>query len=70
MTCRGFLPPKILGKEADARGVTFLNNTEILEKTEGLPTGRIADLVKNWSSPNTDMVIDDGMDNDGIQNQI
>lgn len=50
-------------KEADARGVTFLANHGNFGEGGGLPTGRIADLVKNWSSPNTSMVLDDGLGN-------
>lgn len=55
-------------KEADARGMEFLRQHGNFGENGGLATGRIADLVKNWSSPNTDMVIDDGMDRDEIQN--
>ncbi len=56
-----FAAGKYWEKEADNRGVTFLNQHGKFGENGGLPTGRIADLVKNWSSPNTSMVIDDGL---------
>lgn len=49
-------------KEADARGATFMRRHGTFGQGGTLPTGRIADLVKNWSSPNTSMVLDDGED--------
>lgn len=63
-----FAAGKYWEKEADARGETFLRQHGNFGENGGLATGRIADLVKNWSSPNTDMVIDSGMDHDEIQN--
>jgi hypothetical protein len=55
-------------KEADDRGASFLKQHGNFGENGGLPTGRIADLVKNWSSPNTDQVIWDGRDEDSISN--
>ena len=55
-------------KEADDRGASFLKQHGNFGENGGLPTGRIADLVKNWSSPNTDHVLDDGKDQDTILN--
>jgi len=47
-------------KENDNRGPAFLAQHGSFGDGGGLPTGRIADLVKNWSSPTTSFVIDDG----------
>ncbi len=55
-------------KEADDRGVNFLKQHGSFGEGGGLATGMIATLVKNWSSPNTNMVIDDGIGNEGITN--
>ena len=54
-------------KENDSRGALFLSEHGNFGSGGGLPTGRIADLAKGWSSPTTSMVIDDGYD-DGIIN--
>lgn len=53
-------------KEADARGTTFLAQHGNFGENGNTPTGRIAELVKTWSSPNTDMVVDDGRDQELI----
>lgn len=55
-------------KEADARGAAFMAKHGNFGQGGGLPTGRIADLVKNYSSVNTSMVIDNGDDNKGYIN--
>ncbi len=55
-------------KEADARGAVFMAKHGTFGQGGSLPTGRIADLVKNWSSTNTSMVIDDGEDKNGYYN--
>lgn len=55
-------------KEADDRGDKFMAQHGTFGENGSLPTGRIATLVKNWSSPNTDMVLDDGRDQDTIEN--
>ena len=54
-------------KENDNRGPAFLSQHGSFGDGGGLPTGRLADLVKNWSSPTTSFVIDDG-ESDGIIN--
>jgi hypothetical protein len=48
-------------KEADKRGPAYLAQHGSFGEAGNPPTGRIAELVRNWSSPNTDMVIDDGV---------
>jgi len=55
-------------KEADARGAAYLSQHGNFGQGGGLPTGRIADLVKTWSSTNTSMVIDDGTDQNNYIN--
>ena len=55
-------------KEADARGPVLMDKHGDFGKRGSLPTGRIADLVKNWSSTNTSMVIDDGKEKDTYLN--
>lgn len=49
-------------KEADERGAMFMAQHGSFGDNGSLPTGRIADLVKNWSSSTTDMVLDNGED--------
>jgi len=53
-------------KEADKRGPVFLAQHGSFGENGGLPTGRIAELVKSWSSPTGDMVVDDGEDRESI----
>jgi len=55
-------------KEADERASNFLTIHGSFGENGSLPTGRISTLVKNWSSPNTDMVLDDGRDQDTVEN--
>lgn len=57
-----FAAGKYWQKENDSRGETFLNYHGNFGQGGMLPTGRIADLVKEWSSSTTEMVIDDGGD--------
>lgn len=55
-------------KEADSRGLAFLRQHGSFGEQGSPPSGRIADLVKNWSTPNTSMVLDDGRDHNDIIN--
>ena len=54
-------------KEGDSRGPVFISQHGSFGEGGRLATGRIAELVRNWSSPTTGMVIDDG-DNHEILN--
>jgi len=53
-------------KEADVRGAAMLAHHGNFGQGGSLPTGRIADLIKSYSSENTSMVIDDGIDQDYV----
>lgn len=53
-------------KEADERGASYLAQHGSFGEGGQLATGRIAELIRNWSSPNADMVIDDGRDQEFI----
>jgi hypothetical protein len=54
-------------KEADARGQKLLQHHGNFGEAGIKPTGRVADLVRNWSTATTSMILDDGY-NQGIIN--